>query len=275
MMTKRTAKSILVTGGASGIGAAIARRAVADGHRVLIGDIDLVGAQRVAGEIGANAEAIALDIASDAQWQAALDTAWARFGGLDVLINNAAIVRPGYARSLPVSDHIDTIGINALGPIRGMLATLPRFRAQGSGHFVTVCSMTAFLPFPGLASYAASKFALRAFHLGLAMEERKSPIDFTIVHPTATETPMLEAEAASDEAPMAFLAESVSADFVAGVVLDSMRKRKLEVFMPPKQAGYVRALGTNASRLMKVAGDAEALGAYNLAQRRNRTANAA
>jgi len=267
-MRRTKEKIILVTGGASGIGAAIARAAAAQGHRVLIADIDAAGAGRVAREIGERASAVSLDITSDDQWAAALDGAWQQFGRLDVLINNAAIVRTGYARNVTTDDHALTLQVNALGPIRGMMAALPRFRTQGHGHFVTVCSMTAFLPFPGLASYAAAKFALRAFHLGLAMEERDSPLDFTIVHPTSTETPMLEAEAASDEVPMAFLSESVSADYVADVVLESMRRRKLEVFMPAESANFVRRLGGNAARLLKIAGQAEQMGAYNLAKRR-------
>jgi NAD(P)-dependent dehydrogenase (short-subunit alcohol dehydrogenase family) len=261
-------KSIMITGGASGIGAALARQAAQQGHRVLVADVDQAGGRRVVADIGERAAFVPLDIRSEQQWNAALDGAWRTFGRLDVLINNAAIVRTGYARNVAAADHAATLDVNAMGPMRGMLATLPRFREQGFGHFVTVCSMTAFLPFPGLASYAAAKAALRAFHLGLAMEERDSPIAFTIVHPTSTETPMLEAEAASDEVPMAFLSETVTADYVAEVVLTAMQRKRLEVFMPPERANFVRALGTNASRLMKIAAQAEALGAHNLAQRR-------
>jgi 3alpha(or 20beta)-hydroxysteroid dehydrogenase len=158
--------------------------------------------------------------------------------------------------------------VNAMGPIKGMVLTLPRFHAQGHGHFVTVCSMTSFLPFPGLASYAASKHALRAFHHGLSMEQRNSPLAFTIIHPTSTETPMLEKEAASDEVPMAFASASVTADFVANVVLQAMDRKTLEVFMPPERARTVRTLGTNARMLLKHAANAEEQGAKNLAARR-------
>jgi NAD(P)-dependent dehydrogenase (short-subunit alcohol dehydrogenase family) len=265
---KTKSKSILVTGGASGIGAAIARLATAQGHRVLIADINLKGAQRVAKELGDSTAAIALDITSEQQWDTALDTAWDRFDGLDVLLNNAAIVHTGYVRNMPVSAHQETMDVNAMGPIKGMARALPRFLDQGHGHFVTVCSMTAFLPFPGLASYAAAKHALRAFHHGLAMEERNSPIDFSIIHPTSTETPMLEKEAASDEVPMAFNSASVTAEFVAGIVLTAMDKRTPEVFMPPERARTVRMLGTNARRLLKFAAMAEDQGAQNLKVRR-------
>jgi 3alpha(or 20beta)-hydroxysteroid dehydrogenase len=261
-------KNLLITGGASGIGAAAARMAVERGHRVLIADIDAEGAAKVARSIGEGASPIALDITSSVQWEQALDAAWERFGKLDVLVNNAAIVHTGYARNVAVEDHQQTMDVNAMGPIRGMLAALPRFLAQGSGQFVTVCSMTAFLPFPGLASYAAAKHALRAFHHALAIEERDSPLSFSIIHPTSTETPMLDKEAESDEVPMAFVSASVTADYVAGVVLDAMEKRTLEVFMPPERARTVRLLGTNPRSLRKLASNAETLGRQNLLARR-------
>lgn len=266
--SKTKSKSILVTGGASGIGAALARLAVEQGHRVLIADINAAGAEATARGIGSNADWIALDITSEEQWDAALDKAWASFGELDVLLNNAAIAHTGYARNVPISAHQQTMDVNAMGPIKGMLKALPRFQTQGHGHFVTVCSMTAFIPFPGLASYAAAKHALRAFHHGLSIEERNAPLDFSIIHPTSTETPMLEQEAASDEVPMAFTSVSVTAEYVAGVVLDAMKKRKLEVFMPPERARTVRLLGTDPRKLLKYAAFAEEEGAKNLAERR-------
>lgn len=271
MPRKVKPKTILVTGGASGIGASIARRAVERGHRVLVADINLAGAEAVAAQIGEGAHATRLDITSADQWNAALDLAWQRFGGLDVLLNNAAIAHTGYARNVAIEAHQETMDVNAMGPIKGMLSALPRFREQGHGHFVTVCSMTAFLPFPGLASYAAAKHALRAFHHGLAMEERESPFAFSIIHPTSTETPMLEKEAASDEVPMAFLSGSVTAEYVADVVLNAMERRTIEVFMPANRGRTVRMLGTNPRMLMKLAASAEVEGAKNLAERRARS----
>ena len=267
-MKNTGAKRLLVTGGASGIGASIARLAAERGHQVMIADIDADGAEAVAREIGDAARSTVLDIRSSEQWESAIAECSEKMGGLDVLINNAGIVHTGLARNVTLAAHQLTFDVNTMGPIRGMLAALPFFRAQGSGQFVTVCSMTSFLPFPGLASYAASKHALRAFHHALALEERETPLSFTIVHPTSTETPMLQQEAQSDEAPMAFLSEAVTPDYVADVVLTAMRKKTVEVFMPPEQASSVRSLGTNPRRLRKVIALAEAAGRRNLDARR-------
>jgi NAD(P)-dependent dehydrogenase (short-subunit alcohol dehydrogenase family) len=267
---KTRSKTLLITGAASGIGAATARLAAERGHRVVVADINADGVGAVARAIGDNAAATALDITCDEQWERVLDETWARFGGLDVLVNNAAIVRTGRAENVAIADHQRTMDVNFMGPVKGMLKALPRFKVQGSGHFVTVCSMTAFLPFPGLASYAAAKHALRAFHHGLALEERHSPLAFTIIHPTSTETPMLEEEACSDEVNLAFASRSVTAEFVADVVLTAMDKKAVEIFMPPERARTVRLLGTSPRSLRKWADHAEAVGAAKLQARRAR-----
>ncbi len=261
-------KRLLITGAASGIGAAAAKLAAEQGHRIILADINLPGAQAVASAIGSNAEAVELDITSGDQWDRALDTAWTQLGGLDVLMNNAAIVRTGRAENVSIADHQQTLDVNFMGPLKGMLKALPRFKEQGSGHFVTVCSMTAFLPFPGLASYAAAKHALRAFHHALALEERRSPLHFTIVHPTSTETPMLEEEARSDEVHLAFSSPSVTAEFVAETILTAMNKKSVEIFMPPERAKTVRLLGTSPRSLRKMVDRGEEIGYANLQARR-------
>jgi NAD(P)-dependent dehydrogenase (short-subunit alcohol dehydrogenase family) len=247
-------RKILLTGGASGIGAATARLAVKRGHKVVIADVNFAGAQMVAAQIGGGASAVALDIASSAQWEQVLDETEHRLGSLDVLINNAAIVHAGRAENVSIKDHQQTMDVNFMGPLKGMMAALPRFKRQGRGHFVTVCSMTAFLPFPGIASYAASKHALRAFHHGLALEERETPLKFTIIYPTSTETPMLE--------------PSVTAEFVGTVILDAMEKNAIEVYMPPERARTVRLVGTNPRSLRKWVTAGEETGSQKLMARR-------
>jgi NAD(P)-dependent dehydrogenase (short-subunit alcohol dehydrogenase family) len=261
-------RNILLTGGASGIGAATARLAVERGHRVVIADINFSGAQAVAAQIGSGASAVALDIVSGEQWEQVLDETARRLGSLEVLINNAAIVHTGRAENVTIENHQQTMDVNFMGPLKGMMAALPRFKRQGRGHFVTVCSMTAFLPFPGLASYAASKHALRAFHHGLALEERETPLRFTIIYPTSTETPMLEQEARSDEVTLAFAGPSVTPEFVGTVILDAMDKESVEVYMPPERARKVRLVGTNPRSLRKLVIAGEEAGYHKLKARR-------
>ena len=262
-------KTYLITGAASGIGAAIAAKLVGQGEQVMLADINFEGVQGVAGTLGVNAAAIRLDIRDAEDWERAFDATIARFGQLDVLINNAAVVRTGFARNVSLADHQLTMSTNFMGPLTGMLGALRRFRAAGSGHLVTVCSMTSFLPFMGIASYGASKQALRAFHHAVALEERHSGIDFTIVHPTSTDTPMLEQEAADDDAAACFMTESVSAETVADTVIEAIKAKAIEVCMPEDGADRVKALGTDPDKLHDLADRMVERGREALAARRS------
>lgn len=258
----------LITGAASGIGAATARLAASRGHRVAVADIDAAGARAVAERIGRSAMAITLDIRSPAGWEAALDEVWRRFGRLDVLVNNAAVVHTGYARDVSLERHQHTLDTNFMGPVTGMLAALPRFKQQGSGHLTTICSMTAYLPFPGLASYAAAKHALRAFHHAIALEERHGPVAFTIIHPTSTETPMLEKEAQDDALALAFAGASMTAEQVAEIILNAIEAKVFEVFVPSERGEVVRTVGVDPVALRAMVERNEVLGAERLAKRR-------
>ena len=255
-----TTSTYLITGAASGIGAATAELLAGRGDRVVIADVNVDAAEQVASRLGPDAVAVELDITSESAWEVALDETAARFGSLDVLVNNAGIVETGYARDVSVGRHQRTISTNFMGPLTGTLAALRRFRAQGHGHIVTVCSMTAFLPFPGLASYAASKHALRAFHHAVAIEERHTPIDFTLIHPTATETPMLEQEAQDESSAFAFVATSVSASFVAETIVTAIDNKTREVFMPPEGADDIIRLGVRPDELLEIFDGAEQFG---------------
>ena len=267
-MKATTPKVYLITGAASGIGAATAKLAAFRGDRVVIADINEEGAAAAAKAAGPNAVALHLDICSREQWERALDEVWKRFGRLDVLVNNAAVVHTGYARDVSLDKHQHTLDTNFMGPLTGMLAVLPRFRQQGSGHLVTICSMTAYLPFPGIASYAAAKHALRAFHHAVAIEERDSPVAFTILHPTSTETPMLEKEAEDDAMSLAFAGPSMSPEIVAETILKAIGSKSVEVFMPPERGKIVRVVGVNPRSLRKMVERNEIIGKERLAARR-------
>lgn len=259
-------KVFFITGAASGIGAALARLVVETGNRVVIADINKAGASAMADELGSAALAVKLDICSPKQWEAALDRTYARFGRLDVLVNNAAIVHSGNARDVSLQKHVQTMNVNAMGPLNGILAALPRFHKAKAGHIVTICSMTAFLPFPGLVSYAAAKHALRAFHFGIALEERNSPIDFTIVHPSSTETPMLEEEARSGIA-LAFAVPAWKPSDVAQIIMKAIKNKKAEVCVPATRGRVVKAIGVNPRRLQEMVERNEQIGRKNLTAR--------
>ncbi|NYE30790.1 3alpha(or 20beta)-hydroxysteroid dehydrogenase [Rhodanobacter sp. K2T2] len=259
-MQSRVRKVVLITGAGSGIGAATARRLADEGHQIVLADIDAERVRNVAADVGHEALAVPLDIRSVEQWNTTLDLVWSRFGRLDVLINNAGIIHTGYVRDVSIDEHRRTLEVNYLGPLIGMKQTLPRFQAQGSGHFVTVCSMTAFLPMPGMASYAGTKHALRAFHHTLALEERKGPLKFSIVHPPSTETGMLEQELSDDSTALAFSEKSVSADFVASKITQAVHDQPSEVVMPAGFGQFLRLFGATTGIMRLMVDHAEAKG---------------
>ena len=234
---------VLVTGAAAGIGAAIATLAIARGHRVLLADIDKQTLDATIARLGGNAAGRVLDIRDPAGWAAAFDAAEAVFGPVDVLVNNAGITHTGNARDLSLRQHRDIIEVNLLGTITGVHTALERMNNHGGGHIITVCSMTSFLPLPGYSSYGASKHAVRAFHHTVALEERKGPVDFTIIHPPSTRTKMLEQEMADPTSAIAFAEKSIAPEQVAKVVVDAIVSKPVEVVFPPLGGRFQRAAG--------------------------------
>jgi NAD(P)-dependent dehydrogenase (short-subunit alcohol dehydrogenase family) len=261
-------KVLFITGAARGIGAATAREAVARGHRVALADIDGAAALALAAQLGGPALGLALDVREPEQWRRALDQAWQHFGAVDVLVNNAGVVHTGYVLDVPFEQHRHTLEVNYLGNIAGVLAALPRFIAQGHGHLITICSLTAYMPFPSLASYAGTKHALRGFHHTLAWEYRAQPLHFTIVYPPAVETPMLQQEAQDDSAAAAFGEPPIAPEVMARAIVDAVRTRPREVAVPALQGWLLRAFGAFVWIMRIVLADLEKHGRKNLAARK-------
>jgi NAD(P)-dependent dehydrogenase (short-subunit alcohol dehydrogenase family) len=269
-MKEESKRVMVITGAASGIGAALARLSASAGYRVIIADVNEGAAIRVAAEIGEAAVAKRIDICSEGSWKDLVDSVFAEEGRLDILVNNAAIVHTGFARDVSIDLHRKTVDTNFFGAVIGMQTVLPRFRAQGFGHLVTVSSMNAFLPFPGIASYSAAKHALRAFHHAVAIEERKIPVDFTIVYPTATETPMLAKEAEDDAMALAFAGQAVTPDFVADAILKGIEDKAVEVFIPLDRGTVVKTTGVDPEALRAMVERNEVIGAEKLRERREK-----
>ncbi|GAQ51399.1 SDR family oxidoreductase [Streptomyces acidiscabies] len=243
-------RAILVTGAANGIGAAVAERAIALGHRVMLTDVDEDAVLARARALGPRTAACALDIRSAEGWRTAFETAEAAFGVVDVLVNNAGITHTGHARDLSPRQHRDIVEINLLGTITGVCTALERMTAQGHGHIINVCSMTSFLPLPGYATYCGTKHGLRAFHHSVAIEERDGPLDFTIIHPPSTRTGMLDQEMDDPSCAISFAEKSYAPEQIAEAVVDAVAAKPAEVVFPPL-AGRVQRIAGVFPRLMR------------------------
>lgn len=184
-------RSIFITGGASGIGLAAARRFQREGWTVGIGDIDEGGMQRVADELGVFTAA--LDVRDRAQWAAALDGFVAQTGKLDVLLNNAGIARYGMFEEVTPDESDLQVDINVKGVVNGAYAGLPHLKATRGSRLVNVASVAGIVGSPGLAVYSATKHAVRGLSEALDAEWTRHGVGVTCVMPFFVETPILDA----------------------------------------------------------------------------------
>jgi NAD(P)-dependent dehydrogenase (short-subunit alcohol dehydrogenase family) len=185
----------IVTGGASGIGAALTRALAARGARVVIADIDEAGAKKVADEVngpaGARVSVAVLDV-RDAEAVADLVTrVVADQGALDLMVNNAGIAVGGGVEELTL-DHWDrVIDVNVRGVVHGVHAAYPVMLRQGRGHIVNTASLAGLVPGPGLAPYAAAKHAVVGLSLSLRAEGASRGVRVSAVCPGFVDTPLL------------------------------------------------------------------------------------
>jgi NAD(P)-dependent dehydrogenase (short-subunit alcohol dehydrogenase family) len=202
-------KVAVVTGGASGIGRATARKLAAEGARVGIADVDEAGGEGVAAgirEAGAEVFFRRTDVRSLADLEAVLDEATDRHGRLDVLVNNAGVSVGGAAGEMAEEDWDRVIDVNLSGVWRGMRAAIPRMLAQGGGSIVNLSSVQAQVGFLGWSGYAASKGAVDALTRQAAVEYARAGIRVNAIAPGTIMTGMNEtimAESSDGAAVMA------------------------------------------------------------------------
>jgi 3(or 17)beta-hydroxysteroid dehydrogenase len=195
-MARLQDKVALVTGAASGLGSAIAQAFAREGARVVLADIDARAGEAVAGRIGAGAAFVRQDVTSEADWAHAIAFARERFGALDVLVNNAGILRHGSIEEAPLAQWQEVMRVNAescfLGCRHGILALKER-----GGSIVNIASVSSWLPVDGYAAYGASKAAVAALTRSSALHCRKQgyAIRVNSVHPDGIDTPMMHASA--------------------------------------------------------------------------------
>jgi len=197
-MTARLAgRTALISGGARGQGAAHGRRLAEEGAAVILGDILVDLGEEHARELraaGHDAHFIRLDVTAAEDWAAAVQTAEERFEGLDVLVNNAGVVR-----TAPIVDETDegwngVMGVNATGVFYGMRAAIPALRRAGGGSIINVASIYGPVGAPRYVAYAASKGAVIAMTKVAALEHAHEHIRVNAICPGPVRSPMSEEE---------------------------------------------------------------------------------
>jgi NAD(P)-dependent dehydrogenase (short-subunit alcohol dehydrogenase family) len=228
----------LVTGGSRGIGYAIAEALLARGDAVGISGTSAHGVERAAATLAAHPEASdrVLPIVSDVRDRASVDAALAaiaqRFGGLDVLVNNAGVGILATVEQTTPAEFERLVRVNYLGAVEAVLAALPHMRRQGAGHIVNVASVVGKRASPFRAAYVASKFALVGFSEALRMELRGTGIDVTCVCPIGTATEFHELEPNRLGVPGRG-GPIQSAEHVARAIVRALRRPRAEVHPYP------------------------------------------
>lgn len=181
-------KVVLITGAARGQGEAEARLFAAEGAKVFMGDVLDDQGKDVAKQI--SAEYLHLDVSSEDSWNAAAAAIEKNGGGLDVLVNNAAILRPSAIEDTTLDAYMAVINVNQIGCFLGMRTAMPFMKEKGGGSIVNISSIDGIGSKNGLLSYTASKFAIRGMTKTAAMEWGRFGIRVNSVHPGGVNTVM-------------------------------------------------------------------------------------
>jgi len=190
-MERLAGKVALITGAARGQGAAAARRFVAEGAQVVIADIRADDGKQLAAELGEAAWFQLLDVSDESAWAEAAAGLEQRFGGLDVLVNNAGILFFGTLEDTSLADFERVVRINQLGTFLGMRTCVPLMRRRGGGSIVNISSVEGLGGMATLTAYAGTKFAIRGMTKAAAMELGRSGIRVNSVHPGMIDTAMI------------------------------------------------------------------------------------
>src|SRR5258706_1201043 len=189
-------KVAIVTGAGSGFGEAIARRFAEEGARVVVNDIAADAAERVANDIaarGGEASAHVADVSKDAQVESLVRSSIARFGRLDIVVNNAGTTHRNQPMLDVSEDEFDRVyAVNVKPLFLTARHAVPHFRKAGSGCFVTIASTAGVRPRPGLTWYNGSKGAAIVTSRSMAAELGPDKIRVNVVNPVIGETGLLE-----------------------------------------------------------------------------------
>lgn len=217
----------VVTGGGSGLGAALAKELAARGATVIIADIAQDRAREVAAALGGRAHAIPLDVSNPEQVDSVVRQVKTDFETLDLFFNNAGTSTYGEACDLPFSEWDRVLRVNLMGVISGSLSAYRVMKEQGSGRIINIGSASVFSCDPLLGPYVTSKFGVVGFTRVLAIEAEAYNVGVSLVCPGNIRTPLLELKEPSWLTP-AIPAESAARRILRGI----MHNQKIIVFPP-------------------------------------------
>jgi len=182
--------TVLITGGARGIGAATAALLAQEGAKILLTDVLDDEGEQLAESLGPNVFYKHLDVTNEMQWQQAVQAAQVRFGRLDALFNNAGVVLFESVEQTSPEAFRRVLDINLFGVFLGIRAVIPAMRETGRGVIINTSSTAGLQGYGGLAGYVASKWAVRGLTKASALDLAPDHIRVLSIHPGPVRTPM-------------------------------------------------------------------------------------
>lgn len=246
-------KGVVITGAASGIGAALATVLAARGARLLLCDVDEARVQAVVATLratGCACEWQVADVAQPAHWQQLAARATALWGGADVLVNNAGVAVVAPAETVLEADARWLMEINFWGVWFGCRAFLPQLRTRPEALIVNVSSIFAMISIPTQSIYNASKAAVRAFSDALRLELAQTPVRVLCVHPGGVRTDIARRSRQGDIAMMAGSPQALAEQFDR--LAPTSAASAADAIVHAMQAGRTRLLIGSDARLADV-----------------------
>ncbi|MEM9558558.1 MAG: SDR family NAD(P)-dependent oxidoreductase [Acidobacteriota bacterium] len=188
-------KTVLITGGARGLGRALAVEACARGARAVLADVDGEAAERAAEALranGAQVEAVTLDVTDADAFERLAADVWTRHGGLDLLFNNAGVGVSGEVIDMTLDAWNRVLDVNLRGVVHGIQAVYPRMVRRGAGQIVNTACVAGLVPFPLTAAYCATKHAVVGLSTALRGEARAYGVGVSVICPGAVETELFD-----------------------------------------------------------------------------------
>jgi NAD(P)-dependent dehydrogenase (short-subunit alcohol dehydrogenase family) len=230
-----TGKVAVVTGGARGIGQAIARALAREGAIVAIGDLDGAGAEAAAAELGGRALGRRLDVTDRPAFAAFLDEVEGRLGPLDIIVNNAGIMPVTPLDAEDDASVTRQLEINLHAVIFGTQQAMRRMRPRGTGHIVNIASLAGRAAGPGIATYCATKHGVIGLSEGARAELRGTGVEVTCVMPGFAAT-----ELASGIPDLRFVPR-VTPEQIAAATVDALKVPRFDVWVPKRLAAIITA----------------------------------
>lgn len=210
-------KVALITGGASGMGAAMASRFVREGASVIIADMDADRGRVLEERLGRQARFMSLDVRSEGDWNSAVNETERQFGHLSVLVNCAGILKESSLEDTTPEEYRLLTDVMQFGVYLGMRAAAPSMRRGGGGSIINISSTAGMVGYPQTFAYTAAKWAVRGMTKAAALDLADGKIRVNSIHPGNTDTPMIQGNDYSvAEVP---LKRNASAEEIANLAL--------------------------------------------------------